>query len=74
MNNKENQEKIPNVEKDGWDAEELAEQATNEESDDIVRRMRRGDETVGNPDERDVAGVPDYEELKNKKEQAKKNN
>jgi hypothetical protein len=58
---------IPKVEREGWKAEKLVEEATNEESDDIVRKMLRGDETRGNPDERDIAGVPDYEKIRQKK-------
>lgn len=62
-------EDIPNVKRDGWKAEELVEESTNEESDDIVRKMLRGDETKGNPDERDIAGVPDYEKIRQEKNQ-----
>lgn len=44
------------IERQGWNAEKLAEEATNKQSDDITREMLRGDETKGNPDERDIAG------------------
>lgn len=47
---------FPEVERQGWKAEELAEEATNKESDEITRQILRGDETEGDPDERDVAG------------------
>lgn len=52
---KENEE-IKSVERDQWDAKELADQATNMPSDEIMRGMLRGDETEGSPDERDVVG------------------
>lgn len=64
---------FPNVEVEGWKAEELAEEATNKEPDEITRQMLRGDETEGDPDERDVVGtIPSgetphgYREIKHK--------
>ncbi len=44
------------VKKEGWSADELGEQSTYEGTTEISRRLRRGDESVGDPDERDVAG------------------
>ncbi len=49
-------EKEPDVKRDGWSAEELGEQSSYEGTTEIKRRLARRDETVGNPDERDVAG------------------
>jgi hypothetical protein len=46
-----------NVKKEGWDAEELGEQSSYEGKTEIARRLRRGDETVGDPNTRDVAGA-----------------
>ena len=57
---KQNEEKVPNVEKEGWDAEEISKEATNKEDDEIVREMRRGDESEGNADERDAAPSPNF--------------
>ena len=37
--------------------EEIADQASYQEHDQIYRQTRRGDETKGDPDERDVAGA-----------------
>ncbi len=45
------------VEKEGWSADDLGEQSTYEGATEISRRLRRGDESVGDPDERDVAGA-----------------
>jgi hypothetical protein len=45
------------VKKEGWSAEELGEQSTYEDTTEISRRLRRGDETVGDANARDVAGT-----------------
>lgn len=59
---KTDKEETPNIKKQGWKAEEIAEEATNKESDETVRQILRGDETKGDPDERDIAGSPDVED------------
>lgn len=46
----------PHTKRDEWDAEQLAGEASNRTSDEIQREMARGDETEGDPDERDEAG------------------
>lgn len=45
------------IKKEGWSAEELGEQSSYEDTTEIGRRLRRGDETAGDPNARDVAGV-----------------
>jgi hypothetical protein len=45
------------VKKDGWSAEELGQQSSYEGATEIGRRLRRGDETTGDPNARDVAGT-----------------
>lgn len=45
------------VKKEGWSAEELGEQSSYEGATEISRRLRRGDETKGDPNARDVAGA-----------------
>ena len=45
------------VKKEGWSAEELGEQSSYEGTTEIARRLRRGDETKGDPNARDVAGA-----------------
>jgi hypothetical protein len=48
------------VKKDGWSAEDLGEESSYEDETEIGRRLRRADETAGDPDARDVAGaIPD---------------
>ena len=42
--------------RNGWNAEELGEQSSYEKETEITRRVKRGDETLGDPDQRDVAG------------------
>lgn len=49
-------EQFPDVERQGWDAEEISEESANKLSNDIVRQMRRGDESKGNSDDRDIVG------------------
>ena len=45
------------VKKEGWSAEDLGEESSYEDETEISRRLRRGDETEGDPDARDVAGA-----------------
>jgi hypothetical protein len=56
------------VEKEGWNAEELGEQSSYEGATEIDRRLRRGDETAGDPDARDLAGVMPDEDNSNERE------
>lgn len=71
---KDEKEKIEEVEKQDWNAEKVAEEATNKGDDEIMRQMLRGDETQGNPDDRDVAGSVDSSETAHGSEEAKKHN
>ena len=43
--------------KEGWTAEDLGEESAYEGTTEISRRLRRGDESVGDPNKRDVAGA-----------------
>jgi hypothetical protein len=57
-----------------WSAEELGEQSSYEDETEIKRRLARGDETVGKPDERDVAGsVPVEDTPEGRKDQERLN-
>ena len=40
------------------DAEDLGEESAYEGTTEFKRRLRRGDESKGDPDERDIAGDP----------------
>lgn len=41
---------------------QIEDQASQPDRDQIHRQTRRGDETKGDPDERDVAGATDHED------------
>lgn len=71
MQEKENEE-IKDVTRDEWNAQELADQATNFPSDEITREMLRGDETQGNPDNRDVVGGVESKDTPHGRKETKK--
>ncbi len=66
-------DEVPNVKRQGWSAEEVAEEASNQESDEIYRQISRGDETKGDADERDIAGSPENTETPQGREETKHN-
>ncbi len=49
-------ETISKVEREGWNAENLVEESAGVESDEIIRQLLRGDESIGDPDDRDIIG------------------
>lgn len=70
---KKDEEKNPNVKREGWSAEKISEEATNKEPDEVTREMARGDETEGDADERDIAGAPEKNETPHGREETKNN-
>ncbi len=58
-------------ERQGWNADELAEQASQQDEDEIKRQMKRGDETEGDADERDDAGTVDKNQTAQGREEVK---
>lgn len=46
-----------NVTRQGWSADKVSAEASQIDEDEIQRKFLRGDETKGNPDERDHAGT-----------------
>ena len=46
-----------NVEREGFTAEELGEASSYNDTTEIAQQMRRGDETKGDPNDRDVVGA-----------------
>lgn len=52
-------------------ASEIAEQASNKTPDEIQREILRGDESTGDPDERDVAGAARSEDTPQGREESK---
>jgi len=72
MENKDG-EKVPNVKRDGWSAEEVAKEATNKEPDEVTREMARGsEESKKDGDNRDIAGAPESDETPHGREETKK--
>lgn len=57
----------------GWDSDEIAEEASQKDEDEIQREMKRGDETKGNPNERDDAGAVKESETAHGREEKKHN-
>lgn len=52
-----------------WQSDELSEEASLTNEDEIRRRILRGDETEGDPDERDDAGAVEIDETPRGKEE-----
>ncbi len=50
-------EEMPDVKRQGWSIKELDEQSVNKPSDEMTREVLRGDETEGNPNQRDPVGT-----------------
>jgi hypothetical protein len=56
------------------DREEIADitdEASHRDPDGILRQTLRGDETKGNPDNRDIAGATDFEDTPHGREETK---
>ena len=63
---------IPDVKREGWSVEEVTDEATNKSSDETLRQVLRGDETKGDPDDRDIVGSVNSNETPHGREEAKK--
>ncbi len=57
--------------REGWSVDELAEEASQQEVNEIQRQTLRGDETKGDPNERDIVGAVDPNETAQGREEAK---
>ncbi|HRH41564.1 MAG TPA: hypothetical protein PKY82_07975 [Pyrinomonadaceae bacterium] len=55
--NAEHDREAQKIKRDGITAEEIGKASAYEDETEIAQRMRREDETKGNPDERDVVAV-----------------
>ncbi len=55
----------------GWNADDVASQASQQNEDEIQRQIKRGDETKGDADERDNAGSADLSDTPQGREEAK---
>lgn len=69
---KNDQEKVPDVKRDGWNVEEVSEESTNKPADEITREVLRGSETKSDADNRDLVGGVDSNETPQGREEAKK--
>ena len=50
---------------------DITDEASHRDSDGVLRQTLRGDETKGDPDERDVAGGPGFENTPHGREETK---
>ena len=57
--------------REGWDVEKLGDEASQKNTDEIQRETLRGDETEGDPNERDIVGSVDRNETWQGREEAK---
>jgi hypothetical protein len=58
--------------REGWSAEDIGEESSYEGTTETSRRLRRGDESVGDPDERDVAGATAEKDMPQSRELRRK--
>lgn len=71
MSNEANNQFSDSKKREGWDSEDLSEEASQKDEDEIKRQMNRGDESKGNPDDRDEVGAVDTDETAHGREEAK---
>jgi hypothetical protein len=64
-------QKTKKTEQNDLTADEIVEQGSVITADEVHRQLRRGDETKGDPDTRDVAGGPDPNETPRGREESK---
>ena len=69
---KQDEEKIPDVERENWETEDLVEESSGESADETVRKVLRGNEAQGDADERDVTGAVDSDETPQGSEENKR--
>ena len=68
---KQDEKKVPDVKRDNWDAKNLVKESSSEDSDETVRKVLRGNESQGNPDNRDIAGAVNPNETPQRSEENK---
>jgi len=70
-----NKDRAPNIGREGWRIEKVADEAANESADDITRKTLRGKNTSkSSGDNRDLAGAPDPRDTPEGRERAKVKN
>lgn len=61
-----------NINRNGWSADEISEEASNKEPDEVTREIARGDEVnKENADDQDIAGSPETDETPHGREETK---
>jgi hypothetical protein len=60
------------TEREGWNAEKLAEESVNQMPDEMMRQILRADENDEKADSRDVVGSADRNETPQGREEAKR--
>jgi len=65
-------ENVPHIEREGWDTKNIAEEGANESSDDVVRKVLRGDEKKESADRQDNAGSSAFRDTPQGREENKK--
>jgi len=63
---------IPDVNREGWNVEQITDEATNKSSDETLRQVLRGDETKGDANDRDIIGGVKSKDTPHGREEAKK--
>lgn len=61
-----------NVEREGWKSNKITREGSNTDPDENVRELLRGDESKGEPDERDIVGAPDSSDTPHGRQEDKK--
>jgi hypothetical protein len=65
-------EDVPNIEREGWETKEVAEESVNESPDDVVRKvLSNGDDDKGDADDKDIVGSNDFEDTPQGREENK---
>ncbi len=71
--NKQNEENIPDVEREGWEAEELIEESAYLESDEVVQKIVRGDNS-GDEGDDEIVDAPDFDDTPRGRQEKIKDN
>ncbi len=65
-------EQFPDVERQDWNAETIAEESANKSSDEIVQEMARGGKSEADADKHDVPGSVKFNDTPRGREETKK--
>jgi len=75
MNETDNQEKSKDIQaeggREGWNADEISVEASQQDEDEVQRQIKRGDESKGDANDRDHAGTSSFKDTPQGREEAK---